>query len=294
MMDTLPTLVGYAMFGLALLHALVNGHANRLQRLLMLFTLLAYGTLLETNGVQNGHYYYPRERFINLGVVPLSVSLAWVGIIYSAMALAERLQLPAGLRILATTLIALSLDWGMDPVATHTGAWIWKADGAYFGVPGFNMVGWFIIPISYLIAYGLAWDKPRRRLHLLTIHQVDAVHSWGRRIYTLLLVVPLAMTLLITSIRLLAKVPFLLNLPLPVIVVWAGLTVLGALAMIIWRREQLKKTHWADLLPPAVLAFIALSYTVFALQASRPDLALLMAGTGIPLWSAFGLSLRHA
>jgi tryptophan-rich sensory protein len=102
------------------------------------------------------------------------------------------------------------------------------------------------------------------------------------------------MTLLITSIRLLAKVPFLLNLPLPVIVVWAGLTVLGALAMIIWRREQLKKTHWADLLPPAVLAFIALSYTVFALQASRPDLALLMAGTGIPLWSAFGLSLRHA
>lgn len=112
MMDTLPTLVGYAMFGLALLHALVNGRANRPQRLLMLFTLLVYGTLLETNGVRNGNYYYPREHFINLGVVPLSVSLAWVGIIYSAMALAERLQLPTGLRILATTLIALSLDWG--------------------------------------------------------------------------------------------------------------------------------------------------------------------------------------
>lgn len=86
----------------------------------------------------------------------------------------------------------------------------------------------------------------------------------------------------------------MLNLPLPVIVVWAGLTVLGALAMIVWRQEWLKKTHWADPLPPAVLAFIVLSYTVFALQAGRLDLALLMTGTGIPLWSAFGLSLRQA
>jgi len=279
------------LFTLALIHALVDGRANRTQRLLMLWTLFVYGTLLEMDGVRNGHYFYPPEPFVNLGVVPLSVSLAWVGIIYSAMIIAGRLALPAWLRLLATALIALSLDWGMDPVATHIGAWVWRESGPYFGVPGFNMVGWFLIPICYSIAYGLVWDRSRRRLRLGEITEIDRDRSWGRRLYTALLVIPLAISMLIVSIRLMLRSP-LVNLSWTVLVIWAILTVGGALALILWRRDRLRRTHWVDLLPPTVLVLIALAYTLFAFNAGRPLLALLMIGTALPLWTALGLSWR--
>ena len=93
-MALIPTLVGYVLFILAACHAWLDASQNRFQRMLMLLTLFGFGTLIELIGVTSGNYAYPRGLLINLGVVPMSVSLAWVGIIYSVMVIAERLELP--------------------------------------------------------------------------------------------------------------------------------------------------------------------------------------------------------
>ncbi|MFZ6028542.1 MAG: carotenoid biosynthesis protein [Chloroflexota bacterium] len=290
-MPLLPTLVGYILFGLAACHAWLDAPRNRLQRILLLLTLLGFGTLIEYMGVSSGGYTYPREPWINLGVVPLSVSLAWVGIIYSVLILAERLELPTPLRILATTLIAISLDWGMDPVAVYIGAWKWHSGGSYFGVPVFNFVGWFFIPIAYLIAYGLAWNRTSQRPRLLNIHQVDAEHSWGRKLYTLLGVLPVAIVLLRVTTQPFILIEGIAALPLVVMVIWAVLCVAGATAILLWRGTRLRRSCWFDLLPPCTLAYIGLSYAFFGFTAGRVDLGLLMLATGIPLWLALLFTL---
>jgi uncharacterized membrane protein len=289
--ELLPTLIGYILFILAVIHALLDAHAGRLQRLLMILTLFLFGFLLEYTGVSSGNYRYPLESLINMGVVPLSVSLAWVGIIYSVMIIAERLKLSWWLRILATTLIALSLDWGMDPVAVHIGAWFWKFEGAYFGIPGFNFIGWFFIPIAYLIPYCLSWDRERRLPILLSIDGVDMKSSWGRKLYTVLLVIPLAIVILHFTAGQLAKVSILYNMAFMPLAIWAVLTVITATGLIIWRRENLKRNEWFELIPPLILVIIGLNYTLYGFLTRRPDLALIMIVTGIPLWLAFVLTL---
>ncbi len=75
-------------------HALLNGQENRVQRILMLITLFLYGASLEYLGVVLGNYYYVTEAIMLLEVIPLSITLAWVGIIYSAMIIGESLKLP--------------------------------------------------------------------------------------------------------------------------------------------------------------------------------------------------------
>ena len=285
-MALIPTLVGYILFILAACHAWLDARQNRFQRMLMLLTLFGFGTLVELIGVNSGNYAYPREPGINMGVVPMSVSLAWVGIIYSVMVIAERLDLPWVLRILATTLIAISLDWGMDPVAVHIGAWSWGFEGAYFGVPGFNFIGWFFIPIAYLTAYGLGWDRLHRRLRLMNIQEIDADHSWTRKLYTLLGVVPLSVGLLMAATLLLAKVPILYNMPLLPLVIWAILSVAGASVLIINRRDRLSRSRGLDLIPPGILTYIGLNSAFFGFATGRADLGLIMLGTGMPLWLA--------
>jgi len=117
--ELLPAFIGYIMCGLAVIHALLDARENRIQRSLMLITLFAFGFMLEYMGVMSGNYVYAEEAVMILGHIPLSVTFAWVGIIYSAMLIGERLKLSLWQRILTTTLIALSLDWGMDPIAVE-------------------------------------------------------------------------------------------------------------------------------------------------------------------------------
>jgi hypothetical protein len=285
-MALIPTLVGYILFILAAWHAWLDARKNRPQRMLMLFSLFLFGTVIEWVGVTSGNYAYPREPFINIGVVPMSVSLAWVGIIYSVMVIAERLNLPWFLRILATTLIAITLDWGMGPIAVHIRAWSWSSEGAYFSVPGFNFIGWFFIPIAFLIAYGLGWDREHRVLRLKNICEIDADRSRTRKLYTILGVVPLSLVFLMVATQPLANVPILYNLPLLPLIVWAILSVAGASGLIIARRDRLSLSHSFDLIPPAILTFIGLNYTFFGFITGRVDLGSIMLGTGLPLWLA--------
>lgn len=258
----------------------------------MLLTLFLYGTWLEFMGVMTGNYYYAPEAIMILEVVPLSVTLAWVGIIYSVMVIGERLKLPLWQRILTTTLIALSLDWGMDPIAVELGAWTWVFEGgAYFGVPSFNFIGWFFIPIAYLIPYGLNWNKEKKRPQLLTISEIDENCSLARKLFTCLLVVPIGAGILMI-VGLISSIPILYNMPLIVVVIWAVLTVVVASGMIILKRENLKHTQWFDLIPPSILLYIGYNYAILGFLIGHPDLGLLMLLTGIPLLLAFIFTLR--
>lgn len=287
----LPSLIGYVVCALAVTHAVLDAKKNKVQRLLLLLTLFIYGSLLEYIGVAEGYYVYSPDFVMILDGVPLPVSLAWVGIIYSVMVTAERLDLNHGLRILTASLIALSLDWGLDPAASALGLWTWDTQGVpFFGVPIHNFYGWFFIPAAFLIAYGSGWDKNSRRVKLYSVNAIDKRDSLGRKIYTLLFVIPVSLIFLAA-----AGLIFIL-LPLRSIT-YTGLT-LGAICtvlitsfLIIQKRSALKRRRLYDLLPPGILLFISLNYTVYSFAAGRSDLALLMLLTGFPMWLLLGFFL---
>jgi len=290
--EILPSLVGYIMCGLAIIHALFDARENRVQRLLMLITLFAFGFLLEYTGVISGHYVYASEAVMLLGVIPLSVTFAWVGIIYSAMIIGERLKLSLWQRILTTTLIALSLDWGMDPIAVEFGMWTWSyPSGGYFGVPGFNFIGWFFIPIAYLIPYGLSRNKENKKFQLLTINEIDQNNSLGRKLYTCLVVVPIAMGILFV-VGMICRIEFIYDLHWIILLIWMIFTVVFAAGTIVRKNENLKRTQWFDLIPPTILLFIAYFYVIFSLALGFFNLSLLMLFTTIPLLLAFIFTLR--
>ena len=290
--EFLSALVGYVLFALAVIHAIKDTNENRMQRMLMLITLFVYGFLLEYLGVISGNYHYATFAIMIMGIIPLPVTFAWVGIIYSVMIIGERLELPVWLRILSTTLIALSLDWGMDPVAVEIGAWTWTFKGApYFGVPSFNFVGWFFIPIAYLIPYGLNWNQEEKKLSLLNIAEIDNENTLIRKLYTLLCVIPISMGILFI-VGIFSSIPIVYNMPLIPLIIWAVLTVIIASGMIIWKRENLKRTQWFDIIPPTVLIYIGLNYAFYGFLVGRADLGFLMLLTGIPLWLAFIFTLQ--
>ena len=290
--EILPTTIGFILCGLAIIHALLDGRGNRLQRFLMLATLFLYGILLEYIGIVSGHHYYATEVIMIFEVVPLSIPLAWVGIIYSAMIIGERLKLTLWMRNLTTTLIALSLDWGMDPIAVELGLWTWVHEGGtFFGIPSFNFIGWFFIPIAYLISYSLNWDKERKRLQILTIVEIDNHNSMRRKLYTTFLVVPIGLILLM-AMGLITLVPIVYNLPLIIVIVWEVITILGASGIIIIRRHNLRRFQWFDLIPPSVLLFVAYNYAFLGFFIGEIILGILMLLTGMPLLLVFIFILK--
>ncbi|MFW9942779.1 MAG: carotenoid biosynthesis protein [Candidatus Thorarchaeota archaeon] len=282
-LNILPMSVAFIVFILAFIHAMFDGKDNLVQRVLMLATLFFYGILLEYIGITSGHHYYAVEPIMILGVVPLSIPLAWVGIIYSAMIIGERLELSLWNRILTTTLLALSLDWGMDPIAVELGLWTWTYEGgSFFGVPSYNFAGWFFIPVAYLIAYNFNWNKERNKLELLSISLMDKHVSLKRRLYTLFLVIPISLGFLIL-IGLITTIPIIYNLPFVIVVVWEVFTILYASWMVLRNRGKLYRRFWYDLIPSIIILYIGYFYAVLGFSIGQLMLGIFMCITPIPL-----------
>jgi hypothetical protein len=286
----LPGLIGYILTALAVVHALIDAKKNRIQRLLMLGTIFLFAAFVELIGVITGIFSYAPELIMILDRVPISITLSWVGIIYSSMIISERLKLSLWQRILTTTLIALSLDWGMDPIAVESGAWTFGG-GEYFNIPAFNFFGWFFIPIAYLMPYGLSWERDEKKLRLLNIAEVDAKRSLLRKLYTVLLIVPIGLGILIL-VGMLTRTPFVFNLPLGFLIVWAIFTIMWASGIMVWKKENLKRTKWFDLIPPCSLLIISYYYAISSFIFSLFTLGILMLITALPHLLALIFTLR--
>jgi len=286
----LPGAIGYILTGLSVVHALLDGKMNPIQRILMLATIFVFAASLELIGVITGVFSYATELIMILDRVPLSITLSWVGIIYSSMIITERLKLNVFPRILTTTLIALSLDWGMDPIAVETGAWMFGG-GEYFNIPAFNFFGWFFIPIAYLVPYGLSWERDSKKLRLLNVAEVDARRSLLRRLYSALVIIPIGLVLLLL-VGMFTRIPFIFNLPLIFLVAWMIFTIAWASGIIIWKNENLKRTKWFDLIPPSSLLVIACFYAISSFILSLFLLGFLMILTALPYLLAFFFTLK--
>ena len=152
----------------AFVFALAHGY-ERLgwaRTLLLLALTFTISLLLETAGVATGvvyggYHYAERLGPMFLGLVPYIIPLAWFMMVYPSLVIALRLVHSRGKRLAWVVLVAAvgalamtAWDLALDPIMAWFGYWTWEADGAYFGVPLQNYLGWwltaFIIFFTFL------------------------------------------------------------------------------------------------------------------------------------------------
>ncbi|GAC1453041.1 MAG: carotenoid biosynthesis protein [Ktedonobacterales bacterium] len=143
-------MLGYACLGLCFWHALHQGPLRR-ARLIELGIGVLYGLTLEALTIAQLHVYQYGRFLIMLGPIPLAIGVGWGIILYSAMAFADSLTLPAWAAPALVGLLGLNIDLAMDAVAIRVNMWHWlgyAGNQEWFGVPYANFYAWFIVLCS--------------------------------------------------------------------------------------------------------------------------------------------------
>jgi putative membrane protein len=113
-----------------------------------------------TVGLPFGPYSYTDGLGPKLfGHVPALIPLSWFFMALPSYAVARR-RYPdpeqIGGRILLGSLILLSWDLALDPaMSLVTKYWVWETEGAYYGMPLLNLVGWYVTGLALLGALAL-------------------------------------------------------------------------------------------------------------------------------------------
>jgi putative membrane protein len=127
-----------------------------------LFLAASFGLLAEIHGVRFGMIFSPYQytgvlqpRILG---VPLVMFSAWMVLVASTQQLFSRFPWPIWLHSLISAAWMTSIDLVIDPLAANQLAyWQWEQDGAYYGIPLHNFIGWLIV--SFLIFRGIG--RPR-------------------------------------------------------------------------------------------------------------------------------------
>jgi putative membrane protein len=160
-------------FGFCLVHAVDRLGLQR--ALLFLGLTLVVSLLFETLGVATGWiyggYYYVENRLgpLFLGLVPYMIPLTWFMMLYLSYVVAERCTpfrwggRRRGLIVAALGGLAMAAwDLALDPLMVAHGHWVWEKQGAYFGVPLQNYLGWCLTAFVILALYqGIGEERAR-------------------------------------------------------------------------------------------------------------------------------------
>ena len=170
--DPLPmnwALSHFIEFGVLLFALWVAFHARK-QGIRWLSTLLwgaFFGVVTEmlitASHTNPSDTYYVYGEFVlrynfftsdNFRQVPIWIGVGWGCIVYAATWTAQRLELPRWMRPWAAGVLAVNIDFPLDPVANHFHFWKWYNVEArsYYDVPFDNYIGWFFIVAAYAAA----------------------------------------------------------------------------------------------------------------------------------------------
>lgn len=145
---------GYILLELAvvLLFLLVFHHAWQKGRAFELLSAVVYGLMLEEGDILIfGTYGYSNLFLLKIHQVPVTIALCWAMIIYTAMHLSDRLNLPERVKPFFDALQGMVMDLSFDAVAIRIGLWHWviPMDAGWFGVPAGNFFAWLCVILVF-------------------------------------------------------------------------------------------------------------------------------------------------
>ncbi|HUS83913.1 MAG TPA: carotenoid biosynthesis protein, partial [Anaerolineales bacterium] len=149
--------------GFAITHALTYiGWRNTFTLFALTYTVsLLFETIGVATGWIYGAYHYTEQLGpLFLGLVPYLIPFAWFMISYPSLVIAEGIlgyrseNRWYSLRVAALAAVVMTAwDLVLDPIMVKMGHWVWEVEGAYFGVPLHNFLGWLVTTFSIFILY---------------------------------------------------------------------------------------------------------------------------------------------
>lgn len=135
---------------------------------LLLFSLIVFisGYFVELAGIKTGlvfgQYSYGATLGPKLFGVPVIIGLNWLLVMYCVASLTDTLKISVVSKVILASLLAVAIDWLIEPVAMHFDFWNWK-NGV---VPFQNYVGWLITAIIMQTIYHMLKVKAENKLAL--------------------------------------------------------------------------------------------------------------------------------
>jgi len=123
----------------------------------------AFGYVIECLLIQKSGYSYGKvwvmlpnpfvgEDPAHLKDVPLWVGIGWGVLVYATTWTAQRLKQRWYARAVLAGLLAVNIDFSLDPVARIFELWTWVPEyPSYYGVPFDNFVCWVVITTTYTL-----------------------------------------------------------------------------------------------------------------------------------------------
>ncbi len=122
------------------------------------------GYLIEVAGVYThiifGNYKYGESLGIKLLNTPLLIGVNWVMLSYTGSSIAERIPVPASIKILIATVIILIYDFILEHIAPGVDMWSWENNI----VPVRNYIAWFVIALVFQTLIRIAGIKTRNSI----------------------------------------------------------------------------------------------------------------------------------
>lgn len=115
-------------------------------------------------GVPYGEFQYTGALGpLLFDTVPGIVAFAYLPLLFGSVAMAGQVWRGNPWRFVAFgAAFLVAIDSVLDPAIVHAGLWVWKAEGAYYGVPLVNFLGWAVTGSAYTALFLLAVRGPLR------------------------------------------------------------------------------------------------------------------------------------
>ncbi len=144
----------------------VNHHERKGEAIRFCAFVFFFGFLVEAIGVRYGfifgQYVYGQTLGPRLLNVPVIIGLNWLLVMYCVASLTDSLRTHTLVKVVIASLLAVAIDWLIEPVAMHFDFWTWKGGQ----VPVQNYIGWFFTSLIMQASYHIFKVKSENKLAL--------------------------------------------------------------------------------------------------------------------------------
>lgn len=129
------------------------GEENWKKNVLTFLIIFSGGFLIELIGTKTGYlfgnYQYGDVLGFKLFDVSLIIGVNWFAIVLASSNLVRKVNVPIIFKALLAALLAVLLDFVIEPIAVKYGFWTWKNDI----IPLFNYLTWFVFAFIFSWIY---------------------------------------------------------------------------------------------------------------------------------------------